>query len=425
MCLARMATPAGNNRGVRAPIALKALPKNRLTLLPEEKVSVPWDLRGAKLAALDWPPPPSPSTASRSGSQHHAVPHVLAGATSDVEGGDAFGSSAAADMRSRLELWQIRATIEREKLRMVAPYPFFGCPMRFQDDYAALQVTDDGRFSFSEVSLESLTTVTNVEASEADASTSKPRPVVPDVKHVVTFEGVFTAPHLPTSDDEDQQPSRQPKANMRAKSPAVGRRTRLDSGLNSSQKGSNAAARSREINTEEQPLKAQPEVASIEATGLVRHEIIESGGRCRLAAVERGDFSFVITVCPFFHPEYATVKVLVKGKSSGQPPRRSRRLPYVEASSIVGGSGARTSISTSFASPGGLHVGRGLGGTRKKLSRSLALLPSAAPWNASMSETSPFRRAGVDSLAGRQKVLGSSSSMPNLQTPQGGVTWPV
>jgi hypothetical protein len=424
MSLAVMATPTGNNRAARAPIALKPLPKNRLTLLPEEEKTAPWNLRGAKLAALDWPPPPSPR------GHNHLGGNALGGITPDMEGSEASASSAAeraADKRSRSELWEIRSNVDREKLRMVAPYPFFGCPMRFQDDYAALQVTDDGRFTFSEVSLESVTTKTTVEASEADNTSSntasKAQPAAPDVKHVVTYEGVFTAPYLPHSDDEEQQSTRTlSKANLRNRSPTNGKRGRADS----SPKGSNAGSRAKEANSDEQqPVKPQPEVASIEATALVRHDIIESGGRCRLITVDRGEFSFVITVCPFFHPEYATVKVLDKAKTPGQPPRRSRRLPYVGASSIVGGSGARTSRSMSLTckSPGGPSKGKGIVGPRQVLSRSLALLPSAAPWNAP-TDMSPFRRAG-GSLAGRQKVLGSSDSTPNLGRPQGGVAWPI
>ncbi|OLP95460.1 Histone acetyltransferase MCC1 [Symbiodinium microadriaticum] len=69
----------------------------------------------------------------------------------------AFTESQAAlranELANRKELWNLRADIEKEKLRHVAPFPFFGRAMRFQDKFAALQITDDGRFSYSFVGL--------------------------------------------------------------------------------------------------------------------------------------------------------------------------------------------------------------------------------------------------------------------------------
>ncbi|CAE7291211.1 NAA60 [Symbiodinium natans] len=59
----------------------------------------------------------------------------------------------ANELANRKELWNLRADIEKEKLRHVAPFPFFGRAMRFQDKFAALQITDDGRFSYSFVGL--------------------------------------------------------------------------------------------------------------------------------------------------------------------------------------------------------------------------------------------------------------------------------
>ncbi|CAJ1338711.1 unnamed protein product, partial [Effrenium voratum] len=67
---------------------------------------------------------------------------------------EGFGkTSRAAELHNRKELWDVRAEIDKEKLRHVAPFPFFGRAMRFQDEFAALQITDDGRFSYSFVGL--------------------------------------------------------------------------------------------------------------------------------------------------------------------------------------------------------------------------------------------------------------------------------
>merc|ERR1719326_2786945 len=101
-------------------------------------------------------------------------------------------SAAAADMRNRAELWEIRAEIEREKLRIVAPFPFFGCPMRFSDDFAAIQITADGRFSFSEIFSE----VAEPEFSPNSSLKSSLRTKVSDIRRMVTYEGVFTGPYL-------------------------------------------------------------------------------------------------------------------------------------------------------------------------------------------------------------------------------------
>jgi hypothetical protein len=187
-----------------------------------------------------------------------------------------------AEIRARAELWSLRADIEREKLKAVAPYPFFGRPMRFQDDVSALQITDDGRFSYSEISTKAF--------DSEDVRDNC------DQRHVVTYEGIFVA-----SDPMDES-----------------------TGLDQSQ-GSTVAK------------VADPEVASIEARALVRHRIEDlGGGQTRLAAVERGGpglFRFMVTVSPFFAPEGATVALLTKFRS--QAPR-GKRLPYVGA-----GSGSR------------------------------------------------------------------------------------
>jgi hypothetical protein len=305
-------------------------------------------------------------------------------------------------MRARADLWQIRADIEREKLRMVAPYPFFGRPMRFQDDYAALQITDDGRFSFSEVSLEP---VTSVEAGDSDATNSRSRALPQDVKHIVTYEGVFTAPHVLAADEDD------PQGTLRARSPGTSEKRQKPAEAKEQTLGS----KSKEANLEEQLQTPPPEIAAIEATGLVRHQIVEAGAKWRLANVDRGEFRFVITVCPFFHPVYATVKVLVR-RSPNHPQPRSRRLPFVEPPYAVANiTNKRSSKSVGLGAHSGMsRKGGSVGGLRPKV------------------DGSPFRQAGAGSLAsphsmcgrsGRQRDLQSSYSLPNLQKSSPEVSW--
>lgn len=310
-----------------------------------------------KLACLDWPPPPSPASASK------PLPHRKGAASGGLLGGtgELEPSEAGADTRNRAELWDMRAEIDREKLRMVAPFPFFGCPMRFSDDFAAMQISQDGRFSFSEMSLEAF-----------DPEDSLSRNKVGIVRRVVTYEGVFTGPYSPAPEDDEQ-------VGPRRGSP---RKPEALAGV----------ARAKDASTEEPAaVQADPELAAIEATALVKHEIVESGGTSKLVLVERGAFRFAITVSPFFNPTYATVKVLVRCRSPGHPPRRCRRLPYegTGGPSKSVGATARRSIACGLAAE--LCPRRKPGGPRLKAG------------------ASPFRRAGAGTLQSGG-LLGSMSA---------------
>lgn len=229
----------------------------------------------AKLASLDWPPPPSPATTMR--------PSVLdLGRASEGLGGPLGASpfeqedgrnrmSRATELHNRKELWEVRAEIEKEKLRHVAPFPFLGKAMRFQDEFkfAALQITEDGRFSYSFVGL-------NCEV-DLEGSESGPSPEDPKVSRVLTYEGVLISP------------------------------------------------------MEEVPLdEAEPEPegsARIEGLAMVKHEIEDVGGRARLVSISRSSSRFAIVVSPCFQPTMAVVYSLHLARS----PRRPRRtqLPYV------------------------------------------------------------------------------------------------
>lgn len=328
------------------------------------KAAVSVDI-GMKLANFDWPPPPSPASSSRpfpsSSQRKFGSSGGVPGFANDVESGET--SVAPMDNRNRAELWEVRAEMEKEKLKMVAPFPFFGCPMRFSDELAALQIAQDGRFSYSEMV---------IEAADPDASSSRPRGAG-DIKRVVTYEGVFSGPYSPPVDDEEQQ--------------AVA-----------------SAAKAKEGNSEEPAAgHVDPEIAAIEATAMVKHEtFVESSGRSRLALVERGAFRFAITVSPFFHPTYATVKVMAR--RPGQPAARGRRLPYqgsgATSKSCLSSAKRSSNLSHSLAA----ELRPRKNGGRLKISHSAALLPSAAMGWTSSADRSPFRRAAAGSLAASQSA---------------------
>mmetsp|Transcript_8716 Transcript_8716/g.20762 ORF Transcript_8716/g.20762 Transcript_8716/m.20762 type:complete len:375 (+) Transcript_8716:113-1237(+) len=230
----------------------------------------------ATLASLDWPPPPSPATMLRPASGVVDLSRSLGSlAMSGTCPPPAFTESQAAlranELNNRKELWNLRADIEKEKLRHVAPFPFFGLAMRFQDKFAALQITDDGRFSYSFVGLN----------QEVDVEDSEPVQVEDDPKsRVRTYEGILVS----SLDEEPLEPF--------------------------------------------EPAELEPEgTATIQGLAMLRHEIEEVGGRARLVNVTRSSSRFAIVVSPYFQPSMAVVHSLHLALS----PRRPRRtqLPFV------------------------------------------------------------------------------------------------
>lgn len=224
----------------------------------------------AQLAPLlDWPPPPSPAGTQRHLAKSSSAPAIGLGATSPEE---ATGSEAiltrSTEARRRSDLWEVRSAIEKEKLRQVLPYPFLGRAMRFQDESAALQITDDGRFSYSCVAIEGL------EPGERPSSSE------PQVQRVTTYEGILGEPQINLTSDMD---------------PAFADPPEDDNGI-----------------------------ASIEGRAMVKHEIEDSGGRTKLMNVQRGIFRFSIIVSPYFQPNMCTVQ-----PRPAQWPPLKKQLPYV------------------------------------------------------------------------------------------------
>lgn len=119
----------------------------------------------SKLASFDFPRPPSPAHCQSPLLLRKAAsnPSLLRGTVGTVPFAAAASSPSRASLlhrsedpeqraeqlQKRAELWSYRTEIEREKLRSVPPFPFFGHAMRFQDEFSALQITDDGRFIYS------------------------------------------------------------------------------------------------------------------------------------------------------------------------------------------------------------------------------------------------------------------------------------
>jgi len=237
---------------------------------PQPPPSVGKSVR-ATLASLDWPPPPSPATLLRpsSSAADHSRSLALSASTPTLALSESQAALRANELANRKELWNLRADIEKEKLRHVAPFPFFGRAMRFQDKFAALQITDDGRFSYSFVGLN----------HEVDVEDSEPVLVEDDPKsRVRTYEGILVS----TLEEEPLEPV----------------------------------------------AELEPEgTATIQGLAMLRHEIEEVGGRARLVNVIRSSSRFAIVVSPYFQPNMAVVHSLHLSLS----PRRPRRtqLPFV------------------------------------------------------------------------------------------------
>jgi len=334
MCLARMAGAGAGARGDAAaasasyfdgtsspglPLQL-ASKRNMVSGLPSMGVSTA-AAPPTRLATLDWPPPPSPAHA-RQGASRTSSWHVggLGATTLAAAGQDrrACNANRPAEIKARAELWALRGQIEREKLRSVPPYPFFGRSMRFQDEFSALQITDDGRFSYSTVSFDQPTAADSSEQRTGSAGTKGGR-------RVTTYEGVFVTP----PEGEVGTPEHHASGSAGAH-------------------GGNGASDS----TEEKGAtssRGDMEVAAIEGKAIACHVIVEEGGgRTRLESVSPGLFRFSITVSPFYNPTGATVQPLVQPRSPGRPPPRRRQLPYVGTGS---GSAGRRSASGSLSPP--------------------------------------------------------------------------
>lgn len=232
------------------------------------------------LATLDWPPPPSPAAASKAAS---ATSLQRLGAIDAAGMERETSQSRPTEIRARAELWALREEIEREKLRVVPPYPFFGRAMRFQDESAALQIAEDGRFSYSTLSHEA-------PDAEAPAQGGESAP-----RRRVTYEGFFVVANSQGGLDE------------------------------------NSVAQS------------ESEVGSIEGHAILRHEIEDPGGK--LISVERGDFSFAIKVSPYYQPLEASVQLLIKSRTPGRPKPRHKQLPYVGAGGPFGSPQLRGEVS--------------------------------------------------------------------------------
>eukprot|EP00434_Breviolum_minutum_P014361 symbB.v1.2.012666.t2/scaffold881.1/size155427/5 len=235
--------------------------------------------------------------------------------------------SRATELHNRKELWEVRAEIDKEKLRHVAPFPFFGRAMRFQDEFkfAALQITEDGRFSYSFVNLNYEMWCSErggvVDAARgfgvAKSLLRKTMDVIrgelPQVQaiwvHVISYNepaiALYESMGLQMVDLEGSESGVSPE------DPKVSRVLTYEGVLVSPM--------------EEVPLDEGS--ARIEGLAMVKHEIEDVGGRARLVSISRSSSRFAIVVSSYFQLSMAVVYSLHLARS----PRRPRRtqLPYV------------------------------------------------------------------------------------------------
>lgn len=237
----------------------------------------------AQLASFDYPALPSPAAAPAANAAGSAK--ALAGACE----------------RLRLrELAAARSEIDREKIRRVAPYPFFGRAMRFQDEFAALQISEDGRFSYSILSLEaSSADATSAErdggGEGGEAPAEKAGGALTE-KRIVTYEGIFA--------------------------PAPGELPAWGHGAGASRSHAASSPQSAE----------EAETACIDGVALVRHDVEEHLGGAqgpKLACVERAPLKFSISISPWYQPTTAVVSPPSLPRTPGRPCLRTKQLPYV------------------------------------------------------------------------------------------------
>jgi len=281
--------------------------------------------------------------------------------------------SRSREVDLRAELWAMRKVIGQEKLRCVAPYPFFGSSMRFQDEFSALQITDDGRFSYSTVSFENMQGVP--QAADADSTISSS-----DGRRVTTYEGIFI---MPKEEEVGNVPS-EPPAFMQ----------------------------------EDAPMKGDTEVAQIEGKSLVTHSFFveEMTGRIRLECVYREINVFSITVAPFYQPTFATVMALASHKLQGYS--RRRQLPYVGTGMVPCRSSmspvmtaAKLNMATSSEKQ---QMKRW--GPRLKFSRSVAAFGLQVPGNNKSGGGTVASVARAKHVRNLLPQLVASSSAPQLST---------
>ncbi|CAK0861680.1 unnamed protein product, partial [Prorocentrum cordatum] len=244
-------------------------------------------------------------------------------------------SVSAAAVRADLTVKAVRSELDREKLREVPPFPFFGKPMCFQDEFAALQVTQDGRFCFSALTFDHNAPAPDKRQREgarskepARGSTSggqqgaadlqqSPPPAPAKEQRVVTYEGVFQA----APDPEAWQ------AQLAAADPDKGKDRNKDTTM-AGQRNSKESVSQKELRSSPQ----EHQVASVIGFATVRYEMEALTGTSRPISVERGEWRFAITVYPDFEPTGVTVLPIGStGKPSapGKMAPRKRQLPYV------------------------------------------------------------------------------------------------
>jgi len=201
------------------------------------------------------------------------------------------------------ELRAARVMLETEKLKSVASFPFVGRRMRFEASGAVLQITNDGRFSYS----------TFEGAPIREEVAPGVRNIGPRV--VVTWEGVFSVN----------------SASIAGLPLVAAAAAAAAGGLGGTSTGSCIAEGRSSSQVPSDDLGASPEVVAdtahhhqtasqialvaadsaaqtIEGRGLVRHEAEEWQCRSTILRVSRGESRFAISVSPSYEPSIAIVQ---------------------------------------------------------------------------------------------------------------------
>lgn len=186
-----------------------------------------------------------------------------------------------------------RAMLDVEKLRSVAAHPFVGCRMKFEANCAVLQITNDGRFSYS-------TFEPGPTREEVASGAKKTFPRV-----VVTWEGVFSANPASFVAEASSDDAAAAGAPPEAAASAVGAGGGAGGGEAASDPHCLAASSS---SSQVALMMADSAARAVEGRGLVQHEAEEYQGQSRVLRVARGEQRFSISVSPFYDPCIAIVQ---------------------------------------------------------------------------------------------------------------------
>jgi len=193
-----------------------------------------------------------------------------------------------------------RAALERAKVKAVVSYPFVGRQMRFESDTAVLQITNDGRFSYS-------TFPVGPTPHEVASGMRRHTP-----RLVVAIEGVLS-----------NTAAAKNEGSINAAAQALAPKPEDASGIDPL-----TPRRAAGIVPAGTPGAGgapgtggpTPEAAhTVEGVGCLRHECEECQGQSKLLRVEYGEWRFAISVSPFYGPTMAVVQNVSAAGATERP----------------------------------------------------------------------------------------------------------